>query len=77
MKTVAEGIETQEIADECMAMGLDFMQGYLYHRPELIKSAEPGTKLLNLQLSENQIILFFIMQRAKVQKLRRKGRTYF
>lgn len=52
MKTVAEGIETQEIADECMAMGLDFMQGYLYHRPELIKSAEPGTKLLNLQLSE-------------------------
>lgn len=41
MKTVAEGIETQEIADECMAMGLDFMQGYLYHRPELIKGAEP------------------------------------
>jgi len=42
MRTVAEGVETQEMADECLALGIDFMQGYLYHRPELIKTKKTG-----------------------------------
>lgn len=42
MRTVAEGVETQEMADACLALGIDFMQGYLYHRPELIKIKETG-----------------------------------
>ena len=37
MVTVAEGIETQNLADECKAYGFDFLQGFLYHRPEIIE----------------------------------------
>ena len=36
MVTIAEGIETQTLADECKAYGFDFLQGFLYHRPEII-----------------------------------------
>ena len=37
MVTIAEGIETQTLADECKAYGFDFLQGFLYHRPEIIE----------------------------------------
>ena len=32
-RTVAEGVETQPIADKLTALGLDFAQGYLFGRP--------------------------------------------
>ena len=32
-RTVAEGVETQAIADKLTALGLDFAQGYLFGRP--------------------------------------------
>ncbi|HET6484487.1 MAG TPA: EAL domain-containing protein, partial [Actinoplanes sp.] len=33
LRTVAEGIETEEQADELRALGCDIGQGYLYARP--------------------------------------------
>lgn len=36
IKTVAEGVETKEIADECRELGIDYLQGYYYHKPEII-----------------------------------------
>lgn len=35
IKTVAEGIETEEIASVCKEIGIDYLQGYYYHKPEL------------------------------------------
>lgn len=31
--TLAEGVETQEVADACSAMGIDYLQGYFFDRP--------------------------------------------
>lgn len=33
--TVAEGVETKEIADACIEIGIDYLQGFYYHRPEI------------------------------------------
>lgn len=37
IKTVAEGVETKEIADECRELGINYLQGYYYHKPEIIE----------------------------------------
>ncbi|MGK9568655.1 EAL domain-containing protein [Salmonella enterica subsp. enterica] len=34
MGIVAEGVETQEQCDYLAAQGVDFLQGYLFGRPE-------------------------------------------
>lgn len=36
IKTVAEGIETKEISDTCKEIGIDYLQGYYYHKPEIM-----------------------------------------
>ncbi len=36
IETIAEGIETREIADKCREIGIDYLQGYYYHVPEII-----------------------------------------
>ena len=33
--TVAEGVETKEIADTCKEIGIDYLQGYYFHMPEM------------------------------------------
>jgi EAL domain-containing protein (putative c-di-GMP-specific phosphodiesterase class I) len=33
MKTVAEGVETREVADELGRMGVSCLQGYLFGKP--------------------------------------------
>jgi len=33
--TLAEGVETKEIAEVCKEIGVDFIQGYYYHKPQL------------------------------------------
>lgn len=35
IQTVAEGVETEEIANVCKEIGIDHLQGFYYHRPEL------------------------------------------
>lgn len=34
---VAEGVETKEVADKCRDLGIDYLQGYYYHKPEIIQ----------------------------------------
>jgi len=34
--TLAEGVETREIADICKEIGVDYLQGYFFHRPEIM-----------------------------------------
>ena len=36
--TIAEGVETKEIADVCKEIGIDVLQGYYFHKPTLIES---------------------------------------
>lgn len=36
IKTVAEGVETKEIADVCKEIGFDYLQGYYYHKPQMM-----------------------------------------
>lgn len=37
IKTVAEGVETKEIADICKRIGFDYLQGYYYHKPQMMQ----------------------------------------
>ncbi len=39
IKTVAEGVETKEIADICREIGFDYLQGYYYHRPQILSGS--------------------------------------
>lgn len=39
VKTLAEGVETPRTAELCRAMGIDYLQGYYYGRPEPIAPA--------------------------------------
>jgi EAL domain-containing protein (putative c-di-GMP-specific phosphodiesterase class I) len=41
IKTIAEGIETEEIAAACASIGIDYSQGYLYSEPSPIPSPSP------------------------------------
>lgn len=34
--TVAKGVETKEIADACMDIGIDYLQGYYFHKPTIL-----------------------------------------
>lgn len=34
--TVAEGVETKEIVDACKEIGIDYLQGYYFHKPTII-----------------------------------------
>lgn len=34
--TVAEGVETKEVADMCKDIGIDYLQGYYFHKPTII-----------------------------------------
>ena len=34
--TIAEGVETKEIADACKDIGIDILQGYYFHIPQLL-----------------------------------------
>ncbi len=38
IKTVAEGVETKEIADVCKEIGIDYLQGYYFHMPEMLNT---------------------------------------
>jgi EAL domain-containing protein (putative c-di-GMP-specific phosphodiesterase class I)/GGDEF domain-containing protein len=37
LETVAEGVETREIAEICKEIGIDYLQGYYYHTPTIIE----------------------------------------
>ncbi len=37
IEIVAEGVETKEVADKCRDLGIDYLQGYYYHKPEIIQ----------------------------------------
>lgn len=37
LKTVAEGVETQEIVNICKELNIDLLQGYYYHKPTIIE----------------------------------------
>lgn len=34
--TVAEGVETKETADACIDIGIDYLQGYYFHKPTIL-----------------------------------------
>lgn len=38
IRTVAEGVETKEIAEICKEIGIDYLQGYYYYRPEMFEN---------------------------------------
>ncbi len=40
LTTVAEGVETESIADTCRDIGIDYLQGFLYSRPILIEGSD-------------------------------------
>jgi len=46
MKTVAEGVETQEQLDSLQALGCDFVQGYLFSKPQSCVAGEIKNGLL-------------------------------
>jgi EAL domain-containing protein (putative c-di-GMP-specific phosphodiesterase class I)/GGDEF domain-containing protein len=37
IKTVAEGVESKEVADACKAIGIDYLQGFYYHMPAILE----------------------------------------
>jgi diguanylate cyclase (GGDEF)-like protein/PAS domain S-box-containing protein len=39
MRTIAEGVETEAAAEMLRSLGVDYLQGYLFHRPEPIDRA--------------------------------------
>jgi EAL domain-containing protein (putative c-di-GMP-specific phosphodiesterase class I) len=41
LRVVAEGVETQEVADVVIDLGADALQGYLYSRPSPAEELEP------------------------------------
>jgi len=47
LKIVVEGIETCEDAERFCALGADFLQGYYFGRPELLKDYLPGLSPLS------------------------------
>lgn len=47
LKTVAEGIETEEVHQALLKLGVDFGQGYLYGRPQGVETLEGSELFLN------------------------------
>ncbi len=47
LSVVAEMVETETVANELTALGVDYLQGYLYHRPEALATilARSGAEL--------------------------------
>ena len=41
--TVAEGVETKEMLDTCNEIGIDYLQGYYFHKPEIIYKNEKAS----------------------------------
>ena len=39
IKTLAEGVETREIADVCKEIGIDYLQGYFFHKPQMMENS--------------------------------------
>ncbi len=39
IETVAEGVETESVAEACREIGIDYLQGFLFNRPQLIEQA--------------------------------------
>ncbi len=37
--TIAEGVETKDVADTCKKIGVDLIQGYYYHKPEIFHNS--------------------------------------
>ncbi|WFA08823.1 EAL domain-containing protein [Tissierella sp. Yu-01] len=37
LETIAEGVETEEVAKTCKEIGIDYLQGYYYHKPTIIE----------------------------------------
>ena len=36
IEMIAEGVENEEVLNICKDLGIDYTQGYYYHRPTLI-----------------------------------------
>jgi EAL domain-containing protein (putative c-di-GMP-specific phosphodiesterase class I) len=50
-KTVAEGIETEEVAAMLRTFGVDYGQGYLWHTPEPLATLLDPPRSPQLRLS--------------------------
>ena len=37
LETIAEGVETEEVAKVCKEIGIDYLQGYYYHKPTIME----------------------------------------
>jgi len=54
VRLLAERVESQEVRDQCLALGFDLFQGHFYARPETVAKKEPAAsqlailRLLNL-----------------------------
>lgn len=42
--TVAEGVENKKIADACIEVGINYMQGYYFHKPSLLNISSVSKK---------------------------------
>ncbi|MEI8199763.1 MAG: GGDEF domain-containing phosphodiesterase [Eubacteriales bacterium] len=47
IKTLAEGVETRKIADVCKNIGIDFLQGYYFHKPQILDVHEKVKEALS------------------------------
>ncbi|WP_017220728.1 EAL domain-containing protein [Moritella dasanensis] len=52
-QTIAEGIETKEVLERCMASGADYFQGYYLARPEKLARSEQLANLESLEKSKS------------------------
>jgi len=48
VRLLAERVETQDVRDQCLALGFDLFQGYFYARPELVSKREPSASQLTI-----------------------------
>jgi c-di-GMP-related signal transduction protein len=55
IKLVAEKVDSRERADECLALGFDYFQGYFFARPQIICGHKPALSEVTLLSLGDQI----------------------
>lgn len=64
VKLVAMRVETQDLADQCAALDMEYFQGYYFAHPSVIEDRNPNTSKLTVIRLLNQL-----MGEADIQKL--------